>query len=103
MRIPECYGRGIYEYWKLKKDSVRFLMEAQKKGDPLGTLIGLLLTGGWSVADVLHALGGRIDRTLLPKDECLNCPYLKGCFGAAVSMIMNEIEEELKEDENKKV
>ena len=27
MNIPDCYGQGIYKYWKMKKDSIKFKTE----------------------------------------------------------------------------
>lgn len=97
MNIPECYGTGIYEYWKIKKDSIKLLANGIAQDDPIFTLFGILLTAFSGVRDVLNLLNDKSERIILPKDDCSNCRVLKGCLLSAIFLLGDEINEELKE------
>ncbi len=97
MDIPECYGKGIYEYWKLKKDSIKILANGIAHNNPFLKIFGGFLTGVFSARDIYNILVDRGEKVVLPKEECNDCRHLKGCLLSALSLIGDEINEELKE------
>jgi len=70
MDIPDCYGKGIYEYWKLKKDSIKILINGIAQKDSIFTAVGGILTGAFSIRDVYNFVKDKGEKTILPKDEC---------------------------------
>lgn len=97
MDIPDCYGRGIYDYWKLKKDSIKLLADGIAQEDPIFALLGGILTGLSGIGDLLNLLNDKCERIVLPKDECPTCRFLKGCFSSGIVLLGDEVNEELKE------
>ena len=97
MDIPSCYGRGIYDYWKMKKDSIRILINGLINKDPILSIAGMVFTGINGMRDIYNISHERIDKAILPKDECNNCRHLKGCTTSAISLLGDEINEELKD------
>ena len=98
MNIPDCYGQGIYKYWKMKKDSIKLLANGIAQDDPIFKLIGGILVGISGVRDLTNFLIGKSDKIIFPKDECNNCRFLEGCLSSAIFLLGYEINQELKEE-----
>lgn len=91
MPPPECFGNGIYQYWRKSKEAIKLLINGIKEKDPLSIFFGTLFTGAVSIKPAINIYEGNYNDVLLPKPECSQCDYLAGCFGAGVSCITNEL------------
>lgn len=93
MEIPDCYGKGIFEYWKTKKDVFRLLGQGIKEDDPIMSIIGGVLSAGIAAVDIDRLMNERADKVILPKEECKTCNVQTDCIRSAISFIARDIKE----------
>lgn len=91
MLIPECYGKGIYKYWKFKKDSVKLLVDGLNRKDSVVITIGSVFTTFLIIKDIYNLYKGKAEKTFLPSDQCNYCENLNGCFISAIVLFWDEI------------
>jgi len=96
MDIPECYGRGIYEYWKLNKDILKLLSHGIEQEDLGATVLGGIFAGAIAIKSFLNIIKGQEELILLPSEDCNNCRLIKGCSVSAIALLGDELNEESK-------
>ncbi len=96
MEIPKCYGRGIYEYWKLNKDILKLISLGIQQEDLGPKILGGIFAGAITIKSILNIIAGHEELILLPSENCNNCRMLKGCFVSAIALLGDELNEESK-------